>query len=140
MPLDKKAVGDFIGTVRRDESAYKAAADRAARMRRVISAAGPGSGETERLASAIAGVRGIGEDPGANQFGGTRTADLFRGLLTEEEVSAALNGEGGPDVGLQKIAVMLYDRLGKLGVGEKMRGEFLGDVMNRLEARLAGKE
>jgi len=140
MPIDKHAVGEFIGTVRGDEAAYLARASRAERMRRVLSAAGPGSAQTERLASAIAGVRGIAEDPGSNPYEGTRTADIFKGLLTEDEVRAQLNGKGGPDAGLQRIAVILYDRLGKLGVGEKMRGEFLGEVMNRLEARLAGKE
>lgn len=139
MPIDKQALADFIGAVRKDESSYKGAGARAKRMQRVVGATGTGTPLRGELVEAITGTHGISEDPADNRFYKTRTAEMFRGLLSDEEVNNLLDGEGGPQVGLQKIAALLYERLGKLGVNEQFRGEFLGDVMNRFEARLKGQ-
>ena len=136
MPIDQKALGEFIGTVRGDEAAYAASAARAERMRRVLAANASG----DQLPSAIARVRAVGEKPGSNPFMDTRTADMLRGLISDDEVHSFLHGEGGPDVGLQKIAALIDSRLQKMGVNERVRGAFLGEVMDKFEARLGRKE
>ena len=140
MPIDPQALRDFIGSVRADESKYYGNAGRAGRAQKVLSAPGKGTAQQYALLSAIAGIRGIDEDPAANKFAGTRTADIFRGLITEQEIDHFIDGPYETEEGLQKMAALLYERLGKIGVNEKFRGEFLGDVMNRFEASLAKRK
>lgn len=139
MPIDKQALADFIGSVRADEAKYKGSAAKFAAARKVIAATGEGTGQRHDLMSAIAGIHGISESPDANKFAETRTAEMLRGLISEAEINHFIDGPYPVDEGLQKMAALLYERLGKLGVNEKFRGEFLGDVMNRFEAKLANR-